>query len=106
MEIHPWVFYCHAKDVIKGRWPEGEEVISRDPFWAYRYALDVIKGRCSDIIEREIGRSSKWSYYYARNIIKNRWREYEEIICSERKHALMYCFFLATLTLGEQNAAF
>ncbi len=32
------MIYSYACDVIKGRWPKGEEAIKRDPEWAYRYA--------------------------------------------------------------------
>ena len=37
--------YDYAKDVIGGRWPEGEEVIATDAVWAYLYAKNVISGR-------------------------------------------------------------
>jgi hypothetical protein len=35
----------YAQEVIKGRWPEGEAVILRDPGTSLRYARDIIKGR-------------------------------------------------------------
>ena len=35
----------YALYVIKGRWPEGEPAIAKDPRWAYFYARHVIKGR-------------------------------------------------------------
>lgn len=34
----------YARDVIKGRWKEGEAVISQDPVMSMRYAMDVLKG--------------------------------------------------------------
>ena len=37
--------YNYAKDVIKGRFPEGEEAIAKSPQWAHYYAVNVIKGR-------------------------------------------------------------
>ena len=37
--------YKHARDVIKGRWPEAEPFIMKDPTYAYYYAKDVIKDR-------------------------------------------------------------
>jgi hypothetical protein len=37
--------YWYAKDVLDGRFPEGEAAIATDPYWAHWYALNVIKGR-------------------------------------------------------------
>ena len=46
MELtQPYWAYLYAKDVIKGRWPEGEPVIAREPVLACGYALCVIQGR-------------------------------------------------------------
>ena len=44
-DMDPYWAYNYARDVIKGRWPEGEPTIAKDPHQAYNYALDVIKGR-------------------------------------------------------------
>ena len=38
----------YARNVIKGRWPEGEEAIAKDAYWSYQYAKNVIKGRWPD----------------------------------------------------------
>ena len=37
--------YHYAAYVIKGRWPEAEPYIKKDPLWAFNYASRVIKGR-------------------------------------------------------------
>jgi hypothetical protein len=37
--------YEYARDVIGGRFPEGEAVIALQPFTAFLYASKVIKGR-------------------------------------------------------------
>ena len=34
--------YGYARDVIKGRWPEAEPEIAKDPGLAYRYARDIM----------------------------------------------------------------
>jgi hypothetical protein len=48
--------------VFKGRWPEAEPVIMRDPCEAMRYARDVIKGRW---LEAEpVIRQSEWEKIY------------------------------------------
>ena len=59
--------YYYARNVIKGRWPEGEEVIKNDPIWAYYYARDVIKGRWAEG-EEVIKSSPEYAYYYARYV--------------------------------------
>ena len=40
--------YLYARDVIKGRFLEGEAIIATDPEYAYYYACDGIKGRWLD----------------------------------------------------------
>jgi hypothetical protein len=42
---YPYIAYCYARDVIKGRWPEAEGFIASDPGNAYRYARFVMKCR-------------------------------------------------------------
>jgi hypothetical protein len=31
-----WAYY-YSRNVIKGRWKEGEEAIKKDQYWAYHY---------------------------------------------------------------------
>jgi hypothetical protein len=44
-QTDPLNAYYYAKDVIGGRFPEGEAAIATDPRWAHEYARDVIRGR-------------------------------------------------------------
>lgn len=37
--------WLYAANLIQGRWIEAEDVISTDPFFAYYYAQDIIKGK-------------------------------------------------------------
>lgn len=37
--------YKYAKDIIKGRWKEGEKFINTHPAHRFMYARDVIKGK-------------------------------------------------------------
>ena len=37
--------YIHARDIIGGRFPEGEPAIATDTEYAYRYARYIIDGR-------------------------------------------------------------
>ena len=48
------------------------------PYWAYWYALHIIKGRWPEA-EATIMTSPEWSYRYARHVIKDRWPEAEAI---------------------------
>jgi hypothetical protein len=55
--------YWYAKDVIKGRWPEGEATIIKNPHWAYNYTRDVIKGRWPEA-EEAIAKSEYKDWYH------------------------------------------
>ncbi len=65
-ESPEWAF-LHARDVIKGRWPEAEKTIIKSPTWAYLYARAVIKGRWPEA-EETISKSSAWFGYGGRHI--------------------------------------
>jgi hypothetical protein len=74
----------YAKDVIKGRWPQDEEIgrqaeqiIIKDPKSAYEYARDAIKGRWP---RDDNGKQAElmimknnYNIQYARDVIKGRW---------------------------------
>ena len=79
---HPWssdLAYWYAKDIIKGRWLEGESVILKSPDLAFLYARDVIKDRWLEA-ESIIRTDPYWAYWYARNMIKDRWIDAEPFI--------------------------
>lgn len=81
--------HMYAVHVIKGRWPEGEPVIAKDPEWAYRYARDVIRGRWPEA-EAVIAKDPKYAWRYARDLIKGRWPEAEAVIAKDPRAALDY----------------
>jgi len=79
IKTDPYYSYDYAREIIKGRWIEGEDTIKTDPYRAYEYACYVIKGRwleAEDIIKTD----AQASYQYARDVIKGRWEEAEDII--------------------------
>ena len=41
---NPTLSYLYSKNVIKGRWPEAEPVIAKDPYWKNMYSKEIIKG--------------------------------------------------------------
>jgi hypothetical protein len=61
--------YFYAYDVIEGRFPEGEEAISRDAVYAYLYARDIIKGRWPEG-EEVISKDAYWAREYKRLVSK------------------------------------
>ena len=40
----PYCAYLHAHNVLKGRYREGEELMSTDYYASYLYALDIGRG--------------------------------------------------------------
>jgi len=83
-----WAYY-YARDVIEGRFPEGEEAIATNPWSAYRYARDVIKGRWPEG-EAVIATDPYSAYNYAINVIGGRWPEGEAAIATEPDWAKAY----------------
>ena len=81
--------YQYARYTIKGRWPEGERIIKKDARLAYYYALDVIKGRWPEG-EEAIRKDPEWASHYARDVIKERWPEGEEAIKEDPEWAYEY----------------
>ena len=41
----PYYAYHYARDIIKGRWIEAESIISTSSYYAYLYALSIINGK-------------------------------------------------------------
>lgn len=63
----PYYAYKYARDVIKGGWSEAEQYIMKDPFAAYCYARDIIKGRWKEA-EPYIMTDSLWWHAYRTEI--------------------------------------
>jgi hypothetical protein len=61
------------------RWPEGEEVIKKNPYYAYQYAEQVVRGRWPEG-EDAIKKDPTMIYWYAKQILKHRWLEAEPFI--------------------------
>ena len=66
------------------RMPELEPIIATDPYLAYYYAINIIKGRFPEA-EPLIATDPEWAYNYAINIIKGRFPELESIIATNQK---------------------
>lgn len=85
----PYTAFYYVIKVIKGRWPEGEEIIKTDSETAYFYAAEVIKDRWPEA-EETIKTNPTAAYWYARDVIKGRWPEAEEIIKTNSEAAYVY----------------
>ena len=85
----PYCAYHYATDILKGRWPEGEEAIATNPDWAYHYAGYVIRGRWPEG-EAAIATDPYWSYHYAKDVIRGRFPEGEEAIATGPQCAKYY----------------
>jgi hypothetical protein len=97
-----WAFE-YAEGVIKGRWPEIEEPLSRKiADSAYMYALNVIKGRWPQA-EPLIISDPSYSYNYAHNIIGGRWPEAEEDL--SKGHPSWATHYAKTILKGRFKAA-
>ncbi len=81
--------YDYAKDVIGGRWPEGEAAIAKNAYRAYDYAKDVIGGRWPEG-EPAIAKDRDRAYAYAKDVIGGRWPEAEEHIATHPTVAYQY----------------
>jgi len=68
---NPYYAYLYARDVIKGRWIEAEEIISTDSECAYYYSRAVIKGRWTEA-EDIISTNSYYSFLYSVDVIKGK----------------------------------
>ena len=78
--------YKMAKELYektKQRSPELEEIIMKDPEYAYYYASIVIKDRWPEA-EPYVMKDPGYATYYAENVIKKRWIEAEPYIKKNR----------------------
>ena len=95
-----WAF-TYASEVVKGRWPEGEQAIIKYPQWACNYARDVIEGRWPEA-EQAISKEPLPAYLYAKGVIKGRWPEGEQAIIKDQEWVLQY----ADAAIGLNRTAF
>jgi hypothetical protein len=77
--------YRYARDVIKGRFEEGEDAISMDHVYAYWYAKYVVKGRFEKG-EDAISKHPEYADWYAREVLR------EIKLTKREKFVLMFQF--------------
>ena len=79
-KLVPEMAYEYARDVINGRWPEGESTIAKDPVFAFMYITHILKRKRWKKAEPAIMKDPYIAFMYARDIIEDRWKEAEPII--------------------------
>lgn len=85
----PYYSYLYAREVIKGPWKEGEDSISKDTQSAVLYMGHVIKGRWEKG-EDAIAKDAQEAYFYAKDVIKGRFLKAEDLISQDRYFAPLY----------------
>lgn len=85
----PAYSYSYAKDILKGRFEQGEPAISKNASYSLKYAKDVLGGRF-ELGEKSIARNVETAYEYARDIIKERWYTGEKEILKNSWYAYLY----------------
>jgi len=75
--------YFYARNVIKGRWKLGEAAISEDAIHSYFYARDIIKRRF--VLGEAAISESPWyihaQWWYAYDVIKGNWTPELAMMC-------------------------
>jgi hypothetical protein len=62
---HPKAAYYFAKEVVKGKWDQGEKAISKDPRLSYYYALVCLR-QPFELGRYTIEQSYQYKFRYAR----------------------------------------
>jgi len=87
----PELSYEYAKDVLEGRFKEGEKAIATSPHIALVYALNILEGARFPEGEKIIATSPGEAYAYARYVLKGeRFKEGEKAIATSPHIALVY----------------
>ena len=94
--LDPTSTLLYAKNVIKGRWKEGEKIIMTNPSDAKSYAIYIIKGRWPEA-ENVIAQCGHAAMRYAALVIKGRWPEAEPYIMKNPHQSRLYKNSLETL---------
>jgi len=87
--------YWYAMDVIKGRFILGEPAISKNAGSSFYYATDVIKDRFI-LGEPTISKNAHYSYWYATDIIKGKLPDFmhNQIILDNNEYTKEYVKFI------------
>jgi hypothetical protein len=85
--------YYYARDVLKNRFPKGEDIIATDAHWSYEYAEYVLKPlgvRGFPQGEDAIATDALSSYLYAKDVLKDRFPQGEDAIATNANNSYWY----------------
>lgn len=88
----PYSCFLYAKNIIKGRWPEAEPVIMQDPSATNSYAQLVIGDRWPEAEPIILNSSPIWIFWYVENVIDGRWPEAEPKLIDYPHLSCWYAF--------------
>ena len=94
----------YAAYMIKGRWPEAEEMIAKEPRAAFSYARTVLKQRWPEA-EPVIMKEPMVAVDYAAEIIRGRWPEAEANILKSPIAAVDYAILVLKAPWPEAESA-
>ena len=89
LKTKAWIAVDHAREVVKGRFVDGEDLIKSDAHAAYLYAYEIIGGpwpEGEDLIATEAGPS----YLYASYVLRGRFLKGEPSIDKSHMHSSWY----------------
>ena len=86
----PFFAYRYAREVLKDRWLEAEPYIMKDTWHAYCYAAVIMEDRWLEA-EPYIMKDPSSSHLYARYVIKGRWIDAESYIMKDGTWWGYYC---------------
>ena len=86
----PEAAHYYATVVIGGRWPEAEPHIMKEPYYAVKYAAGVVRGRWPEA-EPTIAQSV-YAVRYAEDVVGGRWKEAEDQLLTGKNlsHMITY----------------
>jgi hypothetical protein len=85
----PMLTFYYIQKVIRGPWPQGEDIIIKDGGWAYAYANEIIRRRWPKG-EDAISQSPNGAFGYVREIIRKPWPQGEDAISRNADHSFYY----------------
>jgi hypothetical protein len=86
---NPQYAFFYAKNIVRGRWLTGEPAILKNPEWCYNYVKEVVQERLPKC-EAVIATSAYYACEYAIKIIKDRFPEGEAAIAKDPHCAVRY----------------
>ena len=76
---NPYYSYLYAFELLNDRFELGENAMSKSPGCSYLYANNILKDRFQ-LGEKTISKNTEYSYRYAKDVLKNRFILGEETI--------------------------